>query len=171
MTASSPTLANSGWAIRPAPLCPIRDSRTARASSGPRHDGVRFHQRWPRGIPRHSASTANIEANGPGSPACNASVAWRSRSIMLAATTNLKATASDGRRCAVTTIGPCSVSRDAMASCSPRAKQVLRRDPRDACRGSASCRCRRACRWSRRRTRSRELACGASRSVRRAAIE
>ena len=94
ITASSPTLANSGWVIRPAPLCLIPDSRTARASSGPRHDGVRFHHRCPRGSPRHSASSANIEANGPGSPSFSASAASRSRSIMLAVGTTLKATAS-----------------------------------------------------------------------------
>src|SRR5215831_12652629 len=81
MTTFSPTWSNSGWtsSFRP-PRFWIWNAKTSRASSGPRQDGVRFHHRWPCDTPRHSASGANNDANGSGSPSLSASAAVRSLS-------------------------------------------------------------------------------------------
>jgi hypothetical protein len=79
MTLSSPTRAKARFSI----VQPSRAFKTSRASSGPRHDGVCFHQRWPLVRPRHSASSAKRETNGSGSPRFIASAAARSWSITL----------------------------------------------------------------------------------------
>jgi hypothetical protein len=77
MTLSSRTRAK----VRLSIVQPPRAFKTSRASSGPRHEGVCFHQRWPLDGPRHSASSAKREANGSGSPLPSASAAARSSSI------------------------------------------------------------------------------------------
>ena len=80
----SPTRVNSGCAsTRGSPRFMIWIFKTSRASSGPRQEGVRFHQRWPCEMPRHSASSAKRDANGSGSPLLRASAAARSWSIIL----------------------------------------------------------------------------------------
>jgi hypothetical protein len=70
----SPTSVNDRLSI----VQPPRAFKTSRASSGPRHEGVCFHQRWPLEIPRHSAWSANRSANGLGSPLFRAFAAARS---------------------------------------------------------------------------------------------
>ena len=66
---SSPTCVNSGETDGGLPArFPIWKVKTSRASSGPRQDGVCFHQRWPLEMARHSAPGAKSEANDAGSP-------------------------------------------------------------------------------------------------------
>ena len=75
----SPTSVNDRFSIaHPPPAFKI-----SRASSGPRHEGVCFHQRWPLVTPRHSVSSAKRETNGSGPPWFSASAVARSWSIMV----------------------------------------------------------------------------------------